>query len=79
MFVSAALNGFVALTWSVETWAIVMPVFGIVSKVAVFVSGFAAIRLTAARRIRAMPAVEREALLNATGRHDQAPSQAKSA
>jgi intracellular septation protein len=79
MFVSAALNGFVALTWSVETWAIVMPVFGIVSKVAVFVSGFAAIRLTAARRIRAMPAVEREALLNATGRHDQSPSQAKSA
>jgi intracellular septation protein len=74
MFVSAALNAFVALAWSVPTWAVVMPVFGIVSKVAVFLAGFVAIRLTTVRRIRAMPAGEREALLNSTGRNDQSAS-----
>jgi intracellular septation protein len=67
MFVSAAVNAFVALAWSVPTWAMVMPVFGIVSKVVVFLSGFAAIRLTAGRRIGAMPALERDALLASTG------------
>jgi intracellular septation protein len=67
MFVSAALNAFVALAWSVPTWTVVMPVFGIVSKAVVFLSGFAAIRLTAGRRIRAMPALERDALLASTG------------
>jgi intracellular septation protein A len=67
MFVSAALNAVVAITCSVPTWAIVMPVFGIVSKVAVFLCTFAAIRLTAGRRIHALPAAERDALLAATG------------
>jgi intracellular septation protein len=67
MFVSAAVNAFVALAWSVPTWAMVMPVFGIVSKVVVFLSGFATIRLTAGRRIGAMPALERDALLASTG------------
>ena len=65
MFVSAAVNAFVALAWSAQTWAMVMPVFGIVSKVAVFLLGFAAIRLATRRRISAMPAPEREALLGA--------------
>jgi intracellular septation protein A len=79
MFVSAAVNAFVAIACSVPTWAMVMPVFGIVSKVAVFISGFIAIRFTTIRRIRAMPASEREALLVSTGRRDQQPLLAKSA
>ena len=68
MFVSAAVNAFVALTFSVATWAVVMPFFGIVSKVVVFLAGFAAMRLIGRRRVRAMPAVERDALLAGTGR-----------
>jgi len=68
MFMSAAVNAFVALTCSLETWALIMPIYGIVSKVVVFVAGFAAIRLIARRRIRAMPAPERDALLVAAGR-----------
>jgi intracellular septation protein A len=79
MFVSAAVNAFVAIAWSVPTWAMIMPIFGIVSKLAVFVSGFLAIRLTVVRRIRAMPANEREALLSSTGRHNQSPTLAESA
>ena len=66
MFVSAAVNAFVALTCEIATWAVVMPIFGIVSKLAMFLGGFAALRLTARRRIRAMPALERDALLAAT-------------
>jgi len=77
MFVSAGVNAFVALACSVPTWAMVMPIFGIASKAAVFVSGFAAIRLTTVRRIRAMSGTEREALLISTGWTDQ--SLAKSA
>ncbi|WP_296742349.1 septation protein IspZ [Mesorhizobium sp.] len=68
MFVSAAVNTFVALTASVETWALVMPVYAVVSKVVVFIAGFAALRVIARRRLRAMPAMERDALLSATGR-----------
>lgn len=44
MFVSAAVNAFIALACSVTTWALVMPIFGIASKVMVFLSGFAAMR-----------------------------------
>ena len=77
MFVSAGVNAFVALAWSLPTWAMVMPIFGIVSKVAVFLAGFAAIRLTTVRRVRAMPAIEREALLSSTGH--QSSTLAKSA
>jgi intracellular septation protein A len=68
MFVSAAVNALVALTCSVATWALVMPIFGVVSKVVVFLSGFAALRIVGARRVRAMPALERDALLVSTGR-----------
>jgi len=74
MFVSSAVNAFVALTCSVTTWALVMPIFGIASKLVVFLAGFAAMRLIAGRRIRTMPALERDALLSATGRTAAAPS-----
>ncbi len=67
MFVSAAVNAFVALTCEVATWAVVMPVFGIVSKVVVFLGGFAALRLMARHRIRAMPEAQREAVLALEG------------
>ena len=68
MFVSAAVNAFVALTCSLTTWAFTMPIFGIVSKVAVFLGGYAAMHVIAVRRVRAMPAFERNALLASTGR-----------
>jgi intracellular septation protein len=68
MFVSAMVNAFVALTCSVATWALVMPIFGIVSKLTVFVIGFAAMRFVGRRRVLAMPELERDALLVATGR-----------
>jgi intracellular septation protein A len=68
MFLSAIVNAVVALTCSVATWAVVMPIYGIVSKAALFLSGFAAMRLIGRRRVRAMPELEREALLTATGR-----------
>ena len=67
MFVSAAVNAFVALTRSVTEWALVMPIFGIVSKGAIFLIGFAAIRFMTRSRVRAMPEPEREALLISTG------------
>jgi intracellular septation protein len=69
MFASAALNAFVVLNYSVATWAVVMPIFGIVSKLAVFLIGFAALRIIAGRRLLGMPASERDALLASTGRH----------
>jgi intracellular septation protein A len=68
MFVSAAVNAYVALAFGVATWALVMPAYGVVSKVVVFLAGFAALRLVAVRRVRAMPEPERDALLLATGR-----------
>ena len=68
MFVTAAVNVFVAITYSVQTWATVMLIYGIVSKAVIFVVGFLAIRLTTMRRVRAMPAEKREALLASMGR-----------
>jgi len=65
MFVSAAVNASVAIACSLSTWAMIMPVYGMVSKLAVFLGGFLAIRLTVMRRVRAMPAERREALLSA--------------
>ena len=64
----------VALTCSVVTWALVMPIYGIVSKAALFLIGFAAMRLIGRRRVRAMPDLERDALLAATGRSVSAAS-----
>jgi len=74
MFVSAAVNAFVALACSISSWAMIMPVYGMVSKLTVFLGGFLAIRLAVIRRIRAMPAEQREALLSAMGRPSEAPS-----
>jgi intracellular septation protein A len=67
MFASAALNAYLALNTDPATWALTMSTFGIASKMILLVSGFAAIRLTARLRIRAMPADKREALLISTG------------
>ncbi|PST19629.1 intracellular septation protein [Rhizobium sp. JAB6] len=67
MFVSAALNAFVAIAFDLSTWAVVMTAFGIGSKVVLMLAGFAAIRLTVRRRVRAMPDAERNALLISTG------------
>ena len=79
MFLSAAVNALVAIACSIQTWAMVMPVFGIVSKVAIFVAGFLAIRLTTVRRIRAMPEEQRDALLASTGQRTRLSSLAESA
>ena len=68
MFTSAAVNAFVALTCDVATWAVVMPIYGVVSKVVVFVGGFAAMRIIGRRRVRAMPEAERNAVLALDGR-----------
>jgi intracellular septation protein A len=68
MFLSAAVNAYVALSFGLATWAVVMPAYGIASKVIVFLAGFAALRFTARRRVLAMPEPERDALLAATGR-----------
>jgi intracellular septation protein len=62
MFASAAVNVFIALTYSLTTWAWFMPLFGIVSKVALFLVSFAAMRFVGRRRYAAMPEREREAL-----------------
>jgi intracellular septation protein A len=67
MFVSATVNAFVALSYGMATWGLIMPIFGIISKFAVFSFGFAALRFMTVRRVRAMPAAERDALLTATG------------
>jgi intracellular septation protein len=69
MFISAVLNAYLAVSTDLATWALTMAVFGISSKVILFISGFAAIRLMARLRIRAMPADRREALLISTGWH----------
>jgi intracellular septation protein A len=63
MFLTAVVNALVAVTCSVQTWALVMLVFGMASKAAIFIAGFLAIRLATRRRLRAMPADKREALL----------------
>jgi intracellular septation protein A len=79
MFLSAAVNVVVALAASLQIWAVVMPVFGIVSKVIVFLSGFLALRFTTRRRVRGMPAPQRDALLNSVGWRSDLPSEAKPA
>jgi intracellular septation protein A len=79
MFATAAVNVLVAIAYSVQTWALVMLIFGIASKVAVFIAGFVAIRFITVRRVRAMPAETRETLLASTGAHVQPPLSARSA
>ena len=66
MFISAAINAYVALTCSVATWFLIMLILK-VSKVVLFLVGFAAMRVIAGLRLHAMPPLERHALLTATG------------
>jgi intracellular septation protein len=67
MFVSAALNAFVAVKFSLLTWATFMPIYGIVSKIVLFLIGFAALRYCARRRLQKMPVSERNALTASAG------------
>jgi intracellular septation protein len=50
MFFSAALNVVVALNFSVVTWSVAMSIYGIVSKAALFLIGYAAMRIVGGRR-----------------------------
>jgi intracellular septation protein A len=50
MFFSAGLNLIVALNFSVVTWAAFMSIYGILSKVALFLIGFVAMRTIGMRR-----------------------------
>jgi hypothetical protein len=68
MFASALINAVIALKFSLATWALIMPIYGIVSKLLLFLAGFAAMRFIGQRRVSAMPEPEREALLATTGR-----------
>jgi intracellular septation protein len=52
MFFSAALNVIVALNFSVVTWSVAMSIYGIVSKAALFLIGYAAMRIIGGRRRR---------------------------
>jgi len=62
MFASAVVNIVVALRCELATWAWFMPLYGIVSKVALFLVSFGAMRFIARRRFAAMGPGEREAL-----------------
>ena len=55
MFFSAALNVIVALNFSVVTWASFMSVYGIVSKLGLFLIQYAVMRYVGIRRRRAVP------------------------
>ena len=55
MFFSAALNVIVALNFSVVTWASFMSVYGIVSKLGLFLIQYAVMRYIGIRRRRAVP------------------------
>ncbi len=54
MFFSAALNLIVALNFSVVTWASFMLVYGIVSKLGLFLIQYATMRYTGLHRRRAI-------------------------
>jgi len=55
MFFSAALNLIVALNFSVVTWASFMSIYGVVSKLGLFLIQYATMRYIGIRRRRAMP------------------------
>jgi intracellular septation protein A len=50
MFFSAVLNVIVALHVSVLTWSVTMSIYGVVSKAALFLIGFAVMHIVGARR-----------------------------
>jgi intracellular septation protein len=52
MFFSAALNVAVALNVDVATWSVAMSIWGIVSKLVLFLIGYATMRIMAGRRYR---------------------------
>jgi intracellular septation protein A len=52
MFFSAVLNVIIALNFSVVTWSVAMSIYGIVSKAALFLIGYATMRIIAGRRYR---------------------------
>lgn len=60
MFFSAALNVIVALNFSVVTWASFMSIYGIVSKLSLFMIAYATMRIIGGRRRRAqmVPALQ---------------------
>jgi intracellular septation protein len=55
MFFSAALNVFVALNFSVVTWSATMSIYGIASKLAMFLIGYAVMRTIGVARYRRRP------------------------
>jgi intracellular septation protein len=52
MFFSAVLNVIVALNFSVVTWSVAMSIYGVVSKAALFLIGYAVMRIVGGRRRR---------------------------
>ena len=52
MFFSAALNLIVALNFSVVTWSVTMSIYGVVSKVVMFLIGYAVMRTVGGARRR---------------------------
>jgi intracellular septation protein A len=56
MFVSAGLNLVVALNFSVVTWSATMSIYGIASKAAMFLIGYAVMRTIGRARARRRPA-----------------------
>jgi intracellular septation protein A len=56
MFFSAGLNLIVAFNFNVATWAAFMSIYGIVSKLALFLIGYATMRTIAVRRRRSQMA-----------------------
>jgi intracellular septation protein A len=52
MFFSAALNAIVAVTFSIVTWSVTMSIYGIASKAALFLIGYATMRIVGGRRRR---------------------------
>jgi intracellular septation protein len=63
MFVSAALNVLVALRFSLVTWSAFISVYGIVTKISLFLIQYATMRTIGTRRWKAMPTPERDRLM----------------
>lgn len=77
-FTTAAVNVVVALRYSLATWAWFMPLFGIVSKVGLFVVSYIMMRAIGRRRFAVLPETEREALAaSAAGWMIAAPAQGR--
>ena len=64
MFLSAALNLIVALNFSVMTWSVTMSIYGIASKVAMFLIGYAVMRTIGRARRRRQRLQDQSAITN---------------